>query len=134
MSGAVSFVLGLLGLGVAGGVEMKQGADRQKRAALYRQAFAARTADETNAELKKMHERVRKEWWSIPDAHPNCLGKWISQYPSNKGLCYQTKYWFKDHLDAKGIPYDEAILDEVSGVSDYKFSRMISEYEQNRRR
>lgn len=117
MSGAVSFVLGLLGFGAAGGVSAVQGVSQAKKQAELDKIDVARAVDRTNAELRQMHDRVRKEWWSIPDCHPNCLGKWRSAYPSGKGPYYQTKYWFRDHLQAKGIPYDDAILDEVSGVN-----------------
>ena len=72
---------------------------------------------DAKGERAKMYERVRKEWYSIPDGHPNCLEKWRIDYPCDKGPAYRTKYWFKDHLDAKGIPYDDIILDEVTGVN-----------------
>lgn len=117
MSGAVSFVLGLLGFGAAGGVSAVQGVSQAKKQAELDKIDVARAVDRTNAELRQMHDRVRKEWWSIPDCHPNCIGKWPSDYPNGKGPYYQTKYWFRDHLKAKGIPYDDAILDEVSGVN-----------------
>ena len=120
MSGAVSFVLGLLGFGAAGGVSAVQGVNLAKKQAELDQINVAQAADRSDADIRQMHERVRKEWWSIPDCHPNCLGKWPSAYPSEKGPYYQTKYWFRDHLQAKGIPYDDAILDEVSGVNHEK--------------
>ena len=117
MSGAVSFVLGLLGFGAAGGVSAVQGVSLAKKQAELDQIDVAQAVDRSDADIRQMHNRVRKEWWSIPDCHPNCLGKWPSAYPSGKGPYYQTKYWFQDHLQAKGIPYDDAILDEVSGVN-----------------
>ena len=117
MSGAVSFVLGLLGFGAAGGVSAVQGVSQRKKEAELDQIDVAQAVDRSDADIRQMHNRVRKEWWSIPDCHPNCLGKWPSAYPSGKGPYYQTKYWFRDHLQAKGIPYDDAILDEVSGVN-----------------
>ena len=114
MSGAVSFVLGLLGFGVAGGVDVCQSAKQRKKATEMAEMYGW---NEKNTDILAMRERVRKEWWSIPDNHPNCLGKWQCSYPSDKGLYYQTKYWFKDHLDAKGIPYDDVVLDDVCGVN-----------------
>ena len=117
MSGAVSFVLGLLGLGASGAVSAGQNIGQAKTQAELDQIYTAQAADRSDAELRKMHDRVRKEWWNIPDCHPNCLGKWPSEYSSNLGPYYQTKYWFRDHLKAKGIPYDDAILDEVCGVN-----------------
>lgn len=113
MSGAVSFVLGLLGLGTAAGIDLGQDVSQKKKEA----EMAQMCGWDATGERKKMYDRVRKEWWSIPDCHPNCLDKWIHEYPSGKGPYYQTKYWFRDHLDAKGIPYDDIILDEVTGVN-----------------
>ena len=43
--------------------------------------------------------------------------KWPQDYPSNMGLYYRDKYWFRDYLRTKGIPYDDIILDEVCGVN-----------------
>lgn len=114
MSGAVSFVLGLLGLGASGAVSAGQSVSQAKKKAELAEMYGW---NETDIEVKKMRERVRKEWWSIPDCHPNCLGKWPQDYPSNLGPYYQTKYWFRDHLKAKGIPYDDVILDDVCGVN-----------------
>ena len=117
MSGAVSFVLGLLGFGAAGGVSAVQGVGLAKKQAELDKIDVAQAVDRTNAELRQMHDRVRKEWWSIPDCHPNCLGKWPSDYPTGPYMHSRDKFWFRDHLRAKGIPYDDAILDEVSGVN-----------------
>ena len=75
MSGAVSFVLGLLGLGAAGGINLGQSVSQKKKEAELAEMYGW---NETDVEVKKMRERVRKEWWSIPDCHPNCLGKWPS--------------------------------------------------------
>ena len=82
MSGAVSFVLGLLGLGAAGGINLGQSVSQKKKEAELAEMYGW---NETDIEVKKMRERVRKEWWSIPDCHPNCLGKWPSAYPSHMG-------------------------------------------------
>lgn len=117
MSGAVSFVLGLLGLGASAGISAGQSIGLAKRKAELDQIYTAQAADRSNADLRQMHDRVRKEWWSIPDCHPNCLGKWPHQYPTGPYMHSQEKFWFRDHLKAKGIPYDDAILDEVCGVN-----------------
>lgn len=116
MSGAISFFLGLFGLGAAGAVNAGQNISQSKKQAELDQIYTARAADRSDAELRQMHERVRKEWWSISDCHPNCLGKWPSAYSDRMGPYYQTKFWFRDHLNAKGIPYDDAILDEVPSL------------------
>nr|DAG49260.1 MAG TPA: hypothetical protein [Caudoviricetes sp.] len=131
MSGAVSFVLGLLGLGAAGGINLGQSVNQKKEADKLARMYGW---NETDVDIKKMRERVRKEWMSIPDNHPNCLGKWQCSYPSDKGLYYQTKYWFKDHLDAKGIPYDDVILDDVCGVNYEKLMREMVQNSGKKRR
>lgn len=120
MSGAVSFVLSLLGLGASGAVSAGQRIGQAKRRAEVDQIYKAQNVDRSNAELRQMHDRVRKEWYNIPDCHPNCLGKWPQDYPSSMGLYYRDKFWFRDHLKAKGIPYDDEILDEVCGVNHEK--------------
>ena len=51
------------------------------------------------------------------------------------GPYYQTKFWFRDHLNAKGISYDDAILDEVCGVNYEKLmNKMLFEAGKKRRR
>lgn len=125
MSGAVSFVLGLLGLGAAGGINLGQSVSQKKKEAELAEMYGW---NETDVKVKKMRERVRKEWWSIPDCHPNCLGKWPSAYPSHMGPYYQTKFWFRDHLKAKGIPYDDVILDDVCGVN---YEKLMNEQLRN---
>lgn len=75
ISGAISFFLGLFGLGAAGAVNAGQNISQSKKQAEFDQIYTARAADRSDADLRQMHERVRKEWWSIPDCHPNCLGK-----------------------------------------------------------
>lgn len=135
MSGAVSFVLGLLGLGASGAVNAKNGIEQMKKQAEFDQVYAARAADRSDSEIRQMHDRVRKEWRSVPDGHPNCLGKWPHDYASNLGPYYQTKFWFRDHLNAKGIPYDDAILDEVCGVNYEKLmNKMLDDAVHGRRR
>ena len=135
MSGAISFFLGLFGLGTAGAVNAGQNISQSKKQAELDQIYTARAADRSDAELRQMHERVRKEWWSIPDCHPNCLGKWPSAYSDRMGPYYQTKFWFRDHLNAKGIPYDDTILDEVCGVNYEKLmNKMLMEAGKKRRR
>lgn len=117
MSGAIAFIKGLLGLGAAAGVSVGQSVGQAKRQAEMDEIYKAKAEERYNGELRQMHDRVRKEWLSIPDCHPNCLGKWPQDYPSHMGLYYRDKFWFRDHLKAKGIPYDDEILDEVCGVN-----------------
>lgn len=117
MSGAISFVLGLLGFGTSAGVSAGQSIGQAKKQVEMDQIYKAQAEDRYDADLRQMHDRVRKEWYNIPDCHPNCLGKWPQDYPSGMGLYYRDKFWFRDHLKAKGIPYDDEILDEVCGVN-----------------
>ena len=114
MSGAASFILGLLGLGAAGAVSAGERVSYAKKKAELDEMYGR---NERDPKILEMRERVRKEWWSIPDNHPNCLGKWSFEYPSHLGPYYQDKFWFKAHLDAKGIPYDDVILNDVCGVN-----------------
>lgn len=69
MSGAISFFLGLFGLGAAGAVNAGQNISQSKKQAELGQIYTARAADRSDADLRQMHERVRKEWRSIPDCH-----------------------------------------------------------------
>lgn len=114
MSGAFSFVLGMLGFGASGAVSVGQSVSRAKKKAELDEMYGR---NERDPKVIEMRERVRKEWWSIPDNHPNCLGKWPHDYPGHLGYYYQTKFWFKAHLEAKGIPYDDVILNDVCGVN-----------------
>lgn len=135
MSGAISFFLGLFGLGAAGAVNAGQNISQSKKQAELDQIYTAQAANRSDADLRQMHERVRKEWQSVPDCHPNCLGKWPSAYSDRMGPYYQTKFWFRDHLNAKGIPYDDAILDEVCGVNYEKLmNKMLDDAVHGRRR
>ena len=113
MSGAISFVLGLFGFGASAGISAGQSISQAKKIEEYKKE----NGWDATGERRQMYDRVWKEWYSIPDCHPNCLGKWPQDYPSNMGLYYRDKFWFRDHLRAKGIPYDDIILDEVCGVN-----------------
>jgi len=64
-----------------------------------------------------MRQRVRKEYYSIHDGCPNCLGKFRWEYPSGPYMHSKERNWFKAHLDAQGIPYDNEILDEVCHIN-----------------
>lgn len=72
MSGAVSFVLGLLGLGAATGVSAVQDAGINKK----KDQVAGIHCWEGDPETLKMRRRVRDEWMSLHGGGPNCLGKW----------------------------------------------------------
>lgn len=113
MSGAISFVLGLLGLGTAGAVHTGQSISQAKTLAEMKHMSGA----DATGERRQMYDRVWKEWYSIGDFQPNCLGKHPFDYPGGAYMHSQERNWFKAHLDAKGIPYDDIILDRVSGVN-----------------
>lgn len=89
MSGAIAFIKGLLGLVAAASVSAGQGVGQAKRQTEMDQPYKAQAEDRYNADLRQMHDRVRKEWYSISDCHPNCLGKWPQDHPSGMGLHYQ---------------------------------------------
>lgn len=131
MSGAMSFVLGILGLGTAGAVHTGQSISQSKRVAeMNRMSGADATGDR-----RQMYDRVRKERWSIHDGQPNCLGKHTWDYPGGLYMHSQDRNWFQAHLDAKGIPYDDIILDEVSGVNFDKLQiKMLDDTINGRRR
>ena len=131
MSGAVSFVLGMLGLGAAGAVSAGEHVSMNKKVAEYKRE----SGWDATGERARMYERVRKERRSIHDGCPNCLGKFRREYPSGQYLHSRDRNWFKAHLDAKGIPYDDIILDEVSGVNDDKrWIRMTEQHHRKARR
>ena len=116
MSGAVSFVLGLLGLGAAAGVSAVQDAGINKK----KDQVAGIHCWEGDTETLQMRRRVRDEWMSLHGGGPNCLGKWPSEYPTGRYMHSKYRYWFKAHLDAKGIPYDDVVVNDVTGVTFYE--------------
>ena len=113
MSGAVSFVLGLLGFGAAGGVSAVQGVSQRKKEAELAEMYGWNADTET----QKMRKRVEEEWRQINKWNHNCLGETWYLPDSCMSIPMMRKRWFRRHLEAKGIPYDEVILDKVTGVS-----------------
>lgn len=116
MSGAVSFVLGLLGLGAAGGVSVGQSISDNKKMAEYRAEYGL----DADAETKKMRKRVKEEWWQICSWSHNCLGECWYNPDSHVSTAMMRKRWLRRHLEAKGIPYDDVVLDDCCGVTDEK--------------
>ena len=41
--------------------------------------------------------------------------------------CYLKKRWFIDHLNKKGIPYDDLVVDDVTGVTFYESQKRTSQ-------
>lgn len=113
MAGAWSFIQGLFGLGAGGAIGAGKALGQYKKVEEYKIANGYYADEET----KKMRERVQEEWYHTHKACPNAAGRFMSSYPDYMGPSYQMKYWFEDHLRAKGIPYDEFILEKVTGVS-----------------
>lgn len=110
MSGAIAFIKGVLGLAAAAGVSAGQEASYAKRA-------AQTPGMNPSAETSTLLSRVWEERLRIHDGCPNCLGKWISEYPTGPYMHSQERNWLRAHLNAKGIPYNDEVLDEVSGVN-----------------
>ena len=123
MSGAVSFVLGLLGLGASGAVSAGQSMSEKKRIS-ESPSVQCWNAD---SETLRMRERVSKEWMSLHGGGINCLGKWPSEYPSGPYQHSRHRNWFKAHLEAQGIPYDNEILDEVTHINGERARKQMIE-------
>lgn len=124
MSGAVSFVLGLLGFGAAGGVSAVQGVSQKK--AVHKAAEEMGYVG--TPEVLRMRERVRKEWWDMCGNHYNACHKSKLNYgnPWKTPMCYLTKRWFVAHLKEKDIPYDDVVVNDVTGVTFYEHQNQIS--------
>lgn len=41
-------------------------------------------------------------------------------------MCYLTKRWFVAHLKEKDIPYDDVVVNDVTGVTFYGHQNQIS--------
>ena len=117
MSGAVSFVLGLLGLGASGAVSAGQNMSRKKADYEFGEAHGYHGTPD----VLQMRDRVRKEWWSMCGDVYNACGKPASEYgnPYKTPYCYCKKRWFIAHLNEKGIPYDDVVVNDVTGVTFY---------------
>ena len=124
MSGAVSFVLGLLGLGAAGAVSAGQNAKIKKADYQYGEEHGLHGT----SEVLQMRERVRREWWDICGKTYNACNKPASAYgnPYKVPYCYCKKRWFIAHLNEKGIPYDDVVVNDVTGVTFYERQNQTS--------
>lgn len=125
MSGAASFVLGLLGLGASAGVSAKQSINRKKADYQYGEECGLHGTPE----VLRMRERVRKEWWAMCGNHYNACGKSKLDYgdPWKTPMCSLTKRWFVAHLKEKGIPYDDVVVNDETGVRYYEHQKKVSE-------
>lgn len=121
MSGASSFVLSLLGLGTAGAVHVGQ-TIRQKQAEAE---VGAMHGFEGTPEALEMRSKVRKEWRHISGSVYNACGKPVDAYgnPWRQPLCYVERRWFIAHLEAIGMPYDDIVVNDVTGVAHYEWMK-----------
>ena len=124
MSGAASFVLGLLGLGASAGINAGQSIKQKKAVhkAVEEMGYVG------TPDVLRMRERVRKEWWDMCGNHYNACKKCKLDYgdPWKTPMCYLTKRWFIAHLNEKGIPYDDVVVNDVTGVTYYEHQNEIS--------
>ena len=124
MSGAASFVLGLLGLGASAGINAGQSIKQKKAVhkAVEEMGYVG------TPDVLRMRERVRKEWWDMCGNHYNACKKCKLDYgdPWKNQMCYLTKRWFIAHLNEKGIPYDDVVVNDVTGVTYYEHQNEIS--------
>ena len=125
MAGAFSLFLGLLGLGAAGAVSAGQNAKIKKADYQYGEEHGLHGT----SEVLQMRERVRKEWWDMCGNHYNACHKSKLNYgnPWKTPMCYLTKRWFVAHLREKGIPYDDVVVDDVTGVTFYEHQNKVSQ-------
>lgn len=124
MSGAASFVLGLLGLGASAGINAGQSLKQKKADYQYGEECGLHGTPD----VLRMRERVRKEWWDVCGKVYNACEKPVSYYgnPYKTPLCYCEKRWFIAHLNEKGIPYDDVVVNDVTGVRYYEHQNEIS--------
>lgn len=95
MSGAVSFVLSLLGLGASGAVSVGQSVSRKKADYEFGEAHGYHGTPD----VLRMRDRVRKEWWSVCGDVYNACGKPASEY----GNPYKTPYCFVNTLISRKL-------------------------------
>lgn len=125
MASAFSLFLGLFGLGAAGAVSAGQNAKIKKADYQYGEEHGLHGT----SEVLQMRERVRKEWWDMCGNHYNACHKSKSDYgnPWKTPMCYLTKRWFVAHLKEKDIPYDDVVVNDVTGVCYYEHQKKVSQ-------
>lgn len=80
---------------------------------------------DADAETKKMRKRVEEEWRQIASWNHNCLGECWYIPGNHMSTAMMRKRWFRRHLEAKGIPYDDVVLDKVTGVTADKIRKQM---------
>jgi hypothetical protein len=125
MSGAFSFILGLFGLGAAAGISAGQSISQKKAV----HEAVAEMGYVGTPDVLRMRERVRKEWWDMCGDYYNACHKSKLDYgnPWKTPMCYLTKRWFVAHLKEKEIPYDDVVVNDVTGVCYYEHQKKVSQ-------
>ncbi len=125
MSGASSFFLGLFGLGASAGISAEPSIGQKKAV----HEAVAEMGYVGTPDVLRMRERVRKEWWDMCGKTYNACERPASSYGdlSRTPWCYLKKRWFIDHLNKKGIPYDDLVVDDVTGVTFYESQKRTSQ-------
>lgn len=125
MSGAGSFFLGLFSLGASAGISAGQSISQKKAV----HEAVAEMGYVGTPDVLRMRERVRKEWWDMCGNHYNACHKSKLDYgnPWKTPMCYLTKRWFVAHLKEKDIPYDDVVVNDVTGVCFYEHQKKVSQ-------
>lgn len=125
MSGAGSFFLELFGLGASAGISAGQSISQKKAV----HEAVAEMGYVGIPDVLRMRERVRKEWWDMCGNHYNACHKSKLDYgnPWKTPMCYLTKRWFVAHLKEKEIPYDDVVVNDVTGVCYYEHQNKVSQ-------
>lgn len=114
-------------------ISIGQNAEQNKRMDVYNEAYGySRNGKPEDTQTLEMRNRVRKEWKQMGSDLYNCLGETWCTPGGNVNI--KKRNWFRRHLEAKGIPYDYFVLDEVSGVANDRAMRKLTEYNQYHRR
>lgn len=97
----------MLGLGAAGAVSAGQNAKIKKADYQYGEEHGPHGT----SEVLQMRERPASSYGNL----------------SRTPWCYLKKRWFIDHLNKKGIPYDDLVVDDVTGVTFYESQKRTSQ-------
>ena len=108
-------------------ISIGQNAAQNKRMDIYNEAYGySRNGKPADVQTLEMRNRVRQEWKQMGNNLYNCLGE--TWYTPGGSVNLKKRNWFRRHLEAKGIPYDYFVLDEVSGVARDRAMRKLAEY------
>ena len=108
-------------------ISIGQNIEQAKRLEIYHESYGySRKGKPADVQTLEMRNRVRKEWNRMGGHVYNCLGETWCTPGGNMNI--KRRNWFRRHLEAQGIPYDDLVLDEVSGVAHDRFMRNINEY------